>query len=229
MKRKANKMSYQLPYQLPFQDQLHIDGFEIISCGDVITGEIADELMDSGDTGSIIFNKAKGGDRKRSQTFIKNNKISKSLRRWKRSIENALKHRYPNLIPNDMVVLKSVNGCEKQIAHCDYEQDLDFGMCPDDNIPLGCLICIMEGTTLDVWEKSHRLPCLGPKLTKNIDPRTTIELEVGEMLVFRGDLVHAGSSYQSDNYRVHLFLDSGKVKRYKNRTWFMNKADYISD
>lgn len=213
---------------------LHTDGYEIISTNytDIETIHyITNELINIGDKGNIIFNDKKiGGDNKRSQTFITvPMKPSRTLIKWKQSIECILDKKYPNLIPNNMAVLKSLKGCKKQIAHCDYEQDLNFATTSDDNIPLICLICIMENTTLDIWKKSHRLPVLHSDITDNIKPipRTTICLNVGDMLVFRGDLVHAGSSYESDNYRVHLFMDSKKIKRNKNRTWFMNNADYI--
>lgn len=225
MKRKASEL-----LNNQYDAELHIDGYEIISCGDVLTGGVVDELVDIGNNGYIIFNnKAKGGDDKRSQKFV--NKTSKSLNKWKLSVFHGLKDKYPNLTSADMVVIKSIEGCKKQLAHCDYEQNISFATCPDEYIPLGCLICIMEGTTLDIWPRSHRLPCLSSDLTKNLKPipRTTIELDIGEMLVFRGDLVHAGSSYKSDNFRVHLFLDSDKVKRNKNRTWLMDKVEYISN
>lgn len=234
MKRTRNFKNNKTDKSKPFKPLLHVDGYEIISTGNINIDTmhyISEELINIGDKGNVIFNnKMSGGDNKRSQTFITvPTKPSRTLIKWKQSIEGILKQKYPNLTPNNMAVLKSMKGCKKQMAHCDYEQDLNFATTSDNNIPLGCLICIMENTTLDIWKKSHRLPVLHSDITDNIKEisRTTICLNVGDMLVFRGDLVHAGSSYTSDNYRVHLFMDSTKIKRNKNRTWFMNNVDYI--
>lgn len=110
------------------------------------------------------------------------------MKNWTDSIKELLSDRYPNL--TSMVVLRSEKGCKKQLAHCDYEQDITFARCPDSYVPLGCLVCIREGTTIDVWLKSIRLPCLDTELTDEIVPipRTTIRLNPGQILVFRGDL-----------------------------------------
>jgi len=227
MKRKLNSKIVKEHKKQKNIYNLHTDGFEIINYNN-INSKIIREIKNSGDDGYIIFNdKIRGGDDKRSQSFIDN--PNKELNDWKSCIMNLLKEKYPKLIPNDMVVIKSVKGCKKQIPHCDYEQDLSFATAPDDEVPLGCLICIMEETTLDVWIKSHRLAYLNNEIIDNINPikRTRIKLNIGEILIFRGDLVHAGSSYDKDNYRVHVFLDSEKVDRKENRTWYMNDVDYI--
>ena len=228
MKRKASSGNNNPVKKVKRDYQLHTDGFEIISGPG--SSYIINEIKEIGDNGYVIFNnKSGGGDDKRSQTFLNGGTISADMGMWTWAVRSRLTQKYPNLTPMDAVVLKSVKGCRKQLPHCDYEQDLTFATTQDRDIPLGCLICVMEGTTLDVWPKSHRLPCLHSDITDSVEPisRTTIKLNVGEMLVFRGDLVHAGSSYQKDNYRVHVFLDSDKVFRNKNRTWFMDKANYI--
>ena len=36
--------------------------------------------------------------------------------------------------------------------------------------------------------------------------KVTIKLKKGEVLVFRGDMVHAGSSYQNRNIRMHVHV-----------------------
>jgi|LakMenEpi03Aug12_release.lakeMendotaPanAssembly.Ray.scaffolds.fasta_scaffold5816299_1 hypothetical protein len=45
------------------------------------------------------------------------------------------------------------------------------------------------------------------------------KLNKGDIFIFRGDLVHAGSSYKKSNIRLHCFLDSSLVHRDSNRTW----------
>lgn len=208
--------------------RLHVEGFEVIK-GVVPSDNVLDEIKEIGDDSYVIFNnKTGGGDNKRSQAFIGDD-ISPDLEDWVNATEEILETKYTELSATDMVVLKSLKGCKQQMAHCDYEQDLDFARCPDSQVPLGCLVCIMDGTTIDVWPRSIRLPVLNPDLTNNINPiyRTTIHLNVGDILVFRGDLVHAGSEYNKDNYRVHVYLDSTFVKRHPNRTWYMNNVNYI--
>ncbi len=231
MKRKHNTRNYKNKKSKTARN-LHVDGFEIVSLPfPAPKSKLLEEIIKLGNNGNNIFNnkRGNGGDNKRSQTFISKCTVSKHLMMFIYSIKDIVKNIYPNLIPTDMVILRSLAGCKKQIPHCDYEQDLSFGITPDDKIPLGCLISIMPGTTLDIWPRSIRLPCLDKELTDKTEPilRQTISLDPGKMLFFRGDLVHAGSSYDKDNYRLHLFIDSDNVKRNPNRTWFMNKMGYI--
>jgi len=50
-----------------------------------------------------------------------------------------------------------------------------------------------------------------------------VTMAKGDILYFRGDLVHAGASYDRENFRLHCFMDSPSVKRVKNRTWLIEK------
>ena len=231
-KRKRNNIIEILDEDLD-KYKLHVDGFEIITFYDPsITGGLFEEIKEIGDEGRKIFNnKFNGGDGKRKQSFLIKHYQSKELKYWLFSLRCLLKSKYPNLNPKDIVVIKSEKGCKRQLAHCDYPQNIEFARCDDENIPLGCLVCVDENTTIDVWQKSIKIPCLAEDLVKKVKPieRTTLKLEIGDIFVFRGDLVHAGSAYKTDNYRVHLFLDSKSVKRNKNTTWYMNKAKYILD
>jgi ectoine hydroxylase-related dioxygenase (phytanoyl-CoA dioxygenase family) len=51
-----------------------------------------------------------------------------------------------------------------------------------------------------------------------------IEINKGDVLVFRADLVHAGSDYDEENIRLHLYLDSPYVKREPNKTWVIAES-----
>jgi len=84
------------------------------------------------------------------------------------------------------------------------------------------LIAIESGTKLRIWPKSHRLSTINPLFftQKPIYP-VDIELQQGDILVFRADLVHAGSSYEHENVSVHVFLDHDSVYRQQNRTWIV--------
>jgi ectoine hydroxylase-related dioxygenase (phytanoyl-CoA dioxygenase family) len=47
-----------------------------------------------------------------------------------------------------------------------------------------------------------------------------IEMKKGDILMFRGDLVHSGSKYEKSNIRLHCFMDSGF--RTPNRTYLIH-------
>ena len=44
-------------------------------------------------------------------------------------------------------------------------------------------------------------------------------LEPGDVLVFDGDVVHAGAAYRAPNTCVHVYLDMPSVKREHDRTY----------
>ena len=50
-----------------------------------------------------------------------------------------------------------------------------------------------------------------------------VELYVGDMLIFRLDLVHVGCEYDKDNVRMHSYMDNLNLKRTKNRTHLVNR------
>ena len=50
-----------------------------------------------------------------------------------------------------------------------------------------------------------------------------VPLEPGDVLVFEGDVVHAGAQYASLNTRVHAYLDAPGVERKVNHTWMYKK------
>ena len=48
-------------------------------------------------------------------------------------------------------------------------------------------------------------------------------LEPGDAVVFRADVVHAGAEYDSENIRIHCYLDSPLVPRDPNRTFIIQE------
>ena len=48
-----------------------------------------------------------------------------------------------------------------------------------------------------------------------------IVLKKGQVLIFDGDMVHAGSAYEKENTRIHLYLDSEEVPRRRNKTYLV--------
>lgn len=48
-----------------------------------------------------------------------------------------------------------------------------------------------------------------------------VNLNKGDILLFRGDLVHSGSGYDDFNHRLHCYMDYGY--REPNKTWLIHK------
>ena len=124
----------------------------------------------------------------------------------------------------DFVALESLPGCQAQAAHTDYVPDAALLDTTDDTVPLLAVIALQPATTLEVWPGSHhlirraRLTRHTPKVT-----RRTVRLNVGDVIVFRGDLIHAGSPYTSRNLRLHAYIDHPSVPRPPNKTWAIQR------
>lgn len=98
------------------------------------------------------------------------------------------------------VVLKSTKGCERQSWHTDYDPS---ALSKLQNKPLGVILAIEGGTKFSTPNKTYRL-------------------KRGDLLVFDGDVVHAGSAYKKHNTRIHLYVDSLEHSRLSNKTWIVN-------
>ncbi len=186
------------------------------------------------DEGGPIFNyneMSRSNDLKRRQYFVKPD--TPQMIRFMDSLDQNLKSIFPNLYPNDWVVIESKPGCKPQAAHADYSP-------PDGprelyEIPINVLIPLQKNATLNVWPGSHRLVSTeylndDPKNSEahyatysSMEPikKKAIKLETGDILLFRGDLVHAGAGYTESNYRMHCYLDYGY--REPNKTWIVHK------
>jgi ectoine hydroxylase-related dioxygenase (phytanoyl-CoA dioxygenase family) len=61
------------------------------------------------------------------------------------------------------------------------------------------------------------------------DREVSVDLYPGEVLIFEGDVVHAGAEYRTQyNTRLHLYLDLPGLERKKGFSWgvlggFLNK------
>lgn len=124
----------------------------------------------------------------------------------------------------DFVALESLPGCQIQAAHTDYIPDAALLDTTDDTVPLLAVIALQPATTLDVWPGSHRL-VRRLRLTRHTPKvtRRTVRLNIGDVIVFRGDLIHAGSAYASRNLRLHAYIDHLLVPRPPNRTWTIQR------
>ena len=123
----------------------------------------------------------------------------------------------------DPVFIMSLPGCLEQPPHCDYNT-ASFGQNIYPHGPFGLLLCLDgQGTRFVVWEGSHRTirRAKSRRSTKGISNvrRKVIYLDPGDILIFRGDLVHAGAGFENLNIRVHCYLDHADVKRTEDTTF----------
>ena len=65
----------------------------------------------------------------------------------------------------------------------------------DDDMPLSVMVAVQEGTVLWIFP--------GGCDATQLEHAFLVHLEVGAMLVWRGDLVHAGAGYAIQHYRLH--------------------------
>lgn len=169
------------------------------------------EKQINGKNGGPIFNGAKN-DKKRLQSNIvrNNNTINNFLVNLENTIYNLLPKDSPLYFSN-WVILKSISGCSSQKPHTDYDPISINEISNDEkNCPLLVLVSLMPETYLDIWDIDRK--------------HKKITLDKGDILIFRADMIHAGSSYVNENIRIHSYLDSPFVKRIPNRTWFVRES-----
>jgi hypothetical protein len=156
-----------------------------------------------------IFNGEHMNDKKRSQAFLDPRKISSLLLQISALVSVVC----PRLVVREPVLLHSKAGCERQAAHMDYIPSTVAGL-EDMEMPCSILVSLeTDGTTLAVWPGTHR-----PSAHRVLE--RTISLQMGDVLIFRGDLIHAGSAYpERSNVRIHAYLDNPTVSRDHNRTF----------
>ncbi len=121
----------------------------------------------------------------------------------------------------DPVFILSLPGCTEQPPHCDHNPLL-FAVNAYPNVPLGLLLCLERvGTRLVVWEGSHMKARYMMRRKKPVsdEQRKVIRLQIGDILIFRGDLVHSGAAFTAENVRVHCYLDHDNVVRDENTTF----------
>ena len=99
-----------------------------------------------------------------------------------------------------VVVLVSKPECKQQDWHTDYSPKSLHGV---KTKPVGVILALEDETFFEEYpDKRH-------------------QLQRGDVLMFEGDVVHAGSAYASDNVRIHAYLDSDEVRRERNRTYLL--------
>jgi hypothetical protein len=197
---------------------LHTEGYQIYRRWFPVSAALYTELDHTATAAGPIFND--NPLKKRNDNHRRQITLRKTRHRWLSDIQARLIGIAPNHHASSFVLLESRPGCQRQAAHCDYIPTDDLLETTDATVPLLFLIALEDNTYLDVWPTSH-LSVRG--ITSGCISRKTLCLNEGDAVLFRGDLVHAGSAYTERNLRLHCYLDHVAVKRDPNRTWIIYK------
>ena len=207
----------------PDEPQLHIDGYIHLKNIIDISVNIYNEIVRQADKkAKPIFNHHETrvkNDMKRKQTNISTNK-----KEFISTINNYLTQNVNrNLSISPWVVIKSLRGCGDQASHQDFIPTQDLLNVDEEFMPLAVLIALMPNTKIHVWPKSINIH--KSNKSNNLKPikRLTVTMDEGDLFIFRADCVHAGSSYDIENYRLHAYMDSPHVLRDPNRTYLINR------
>ena len=175
-----------------------------------ITDALRDKAFRLADGNTInIFNTPLINDDNRSQVPIDTEtQLTVGIRAF-------IQLNYPQLQFRHPVLLISLPGCGRQQAHTDYNPSHLVGL-PANQRPGGILLALQDNTTFDIWPQPYTRTPVAPD---------RVLLNSGDVIVFRGDTVHAGTEYETANVRLHAYLDSDRVTRPLDRTWLVSARD----
>jgi hypothetical protein len=166
---------------------------------------------------SLEVGEAKKNDNRRRQLAFSTMKSLEGyevVRQFEDALLLKLRQQFTRHHADSMIVLLSLEGCQAQLSHTDYsdvmlKSALESG--DDAKMPLACLVALQNGTAFDVWPGAIRFDS-----SRSFEHLRVI-LNAGDMLIFRGDLVHAGAATGVDcrNVRVHAYLDAEGTGRPK--------------
>ena len=131
----------------------------------------------------------------------------------------------PTKVVRDMYALRSlpcatdadantyaVAAAGRQPAHSDASPPADGAARPleslaDADMPLSAMLAVQQGTRLWVYPSGCDADAADAEEAGAVVAPVLIELELGDLLVWRGDLVHAGAGYAEEHVRVHAYID----------------------
>lgn len=137
---------------------------------------------------------------------------STSNRSWNTAVTRRLRDVLCNLGVLDpehhtitkVVGLRSNGVCEKQVEHCDSAPEGFFDKSPV--FPMACIVAIQDGTKLYIR-------------SRNTGRESCVHMREGDLLIFRGDVKHAGAEYTTTNLRLHCYIDTNTYTRPKDTTF----------
>lgn len=118
-------------------------------------------------------------------------------RRWMRLATRAGEKAFLDAV--ETKALKSTNRCAKQRRHADSVERNSLRDRLWGDVPKLALL-FPQGGQLHVYPF-------------DADGEVTLTLNPGDLVIFRGDLGHAGAKYTAENVRGHVYLDSAVIER----------------
>lgn len=157
------------------------------------TPEIEKYIIEKSKKGTPIFNNKYDNDKKRIQYDIEEDTVG--ITNQLQKIVND--HGYKGIV-NDPVIIKSLSYCKRQQLHTDY----DVEKIKMNEYPHGIIVGCSDGCRFIVGTS-----------------KKYIHFDKGDVIIFRGDTVHAGSEYYTENIRLHAYIDVPTHERIKNETF----------
>lgn len=113
-------------------------------------------------------------------------------------IGGFLRRAYPDCTPSSWSVLESLSECSMQLPHRDYTSDALARMSSVVETAYAAIISVADGGSLRIFSSAT-------------DAHDVV-LDEGDIIVFRADVVHAGTASQLGHFaRLHAYLDSSTV------------------
>lgn len=164
-----------------------------IRCGDDITKAAGDG------SGKRLMGHLQGRSTAPSITALQDNvRNFMQRRRWLRTSTGTDASK-AFLHPTETRALKSEAGCPKQKRHADSADRNSLRDEPWGDVPKVALL-FPEGGELHIYPFDE-------------EGEVTLTLGAGDLVVFCGDLGHAGAAYEVENVRGHVYIDSHLIKR----------------
>lgn len=138
------------------------------------------------------FDKQIPSDKKRKQIIGDTRKCILPIQQ---SVEKLITSAFANVqlsYPNATTLL-SLRGCGRQAYHYDFNSEH-----PHSSRSYACLVALMDQTQVYGLQRIHD--------SEDFE-EVAIKLSAGDVLVFRGDFIHAGSDYTDTNIRLHFYFD----------------------
>lgn len=173
------------------------------------------------DTNKVyIFNQDwDDNDKKRMQTDLNEENLS-----FISILNDTINSINPLLKKSNWVIIKSEPDCHKQLAHLDYIPTKNFNEIINGQdkyiIPLLVLSSLMNNTYIHIWDKSIEI--MNGSYNGEPIKSNKILLDKGDILIFRSDIIHAGSEYEIENIRLHCYLDSPFIDREIDTTFIVS-------
>lgn len=115
------------------------------------------------------------------------------------------------------VFLRSVAGGYRQQIHRDYLHEEIIGI-SEESLPCGLIVSLQTGTKLATYGWN--------RLVAESHEEKIHTMNAGDIMIFRGDMIHCGMDYAATNIRMHCYLDVSDTTYMQNQTQLVHFASY---